>query len=209
MGPIGYSPENGRIHFNRDESPRSCNLGFYSRLGQDMFLFSKTSRPSLGPAQPPIQCTPAVARVLKRTGREVNHFRLVSRLNEWSSTSTSHLCFDSVDRENVTLLLSYSWAAIAQSLATRYELDGLRIESRWRRDFPHRSRPAMWPTQPPIQWVPGCFPAGGVNRPRRGVNHPPPFSAEVKERVEVYLCFTSGPSWPVLRRTLPYSWRSG
>jgi hypothetical protein len=40
-------------------------------------------------------------------------------------------------------------------IATRYGLDGPAIESRWRRDFPHPSRPAVGPTQPPIQWVPG------------------------------------------------------
>jgi len=22
------------------------------------------------------------------------------------------------------------------------------------RDFPHQSRPPLWPTQPPVQWVP-------------------------------------------------------
>jgi len=37
---------------------------------------------------------------------------------------------------------------------TGYGLDGTRIESRWGRDFPHLSRPALGPTQPPVQWVP-------------------------------------------------------
>jgi len=40
-------------------------------------------------------------------------------------------------------------------VATRYGLDGPGIESRWGRDFQHPSRPALGPTQPPIQWVPG------------------------------------------------------
>ena len=39
--------------------------------------------------------------------------------------------------------------------ATRYGLDGSGIESRWGRDFPHLSIPALRPTQLPIQWVPG------------------------------------------------------
>jgi hypothetical protein len=42
-----------------------------------------------------------------------------------------------------------------------------------------------------------------VKQPGRGVDHPPPSSTEVKERVELYLYSPSGPSWPVLGRTLP------
>jgi len=53
----------------------------------------------------------------------------------------------------------------------------------------------------------------GVKRPGRGVDHPLPTSAEVKEGVEINLCSPSGPSWPVQRRTLPLplpgDWNSG
>jgi hypothetical protein len=41
------------------------------------------------------------------------------------------------------------------------------------------SRPAVGPTQPPIQWVPGpIFPA--VKRRKRGADHSLPSSTEVK-----------------------------
>jgi len=64
----------------------------------------------------------------------------------------------------------------------------------------------------PIQTIPGTHPASytmgsgsfpGVKRPWRGVDHPPQSSAEVKERVELYLYSPSGPSWPVPGWTLP------
>ena len=38
--------------------------------------------------------------------------------------------------------------------ATGYGMDGPRIETRRGRDFPNLSRPALGPTQPPVQWVP-------------------------------------------------------
>jgi len=42
-------------------------------------------------------------------------------------------------------------------IATRYGLDGPGIESWWWRDFPHLSRPALRPTNPPVKWVPVLF----------------------------------------------------
>jgi hypothetical protein len=40
-------------------------------------------------------------------------------------------------------------------IATCYGLNGSEIESRWGRDFQHLSKPALGPTQPPVQWVLG------------------------------------------------------
>jgi len=47
----------------------------------------------------------------------------------------------------------------------------------------------------------GSFP--GIKRPGRGFDYPPPSSAEVKERAELYLYSLSGTSWPVIGWTLP------
>ena len=43
-------------------------------------------------------------------------------------------------------------------IATGYGLVGPGIEFRWGRDFPPLSRPALGPTQPPVQWIPRSFP---------------------------------------------------
>ena len=71
----------------------------------------------------------------------------------------------------------------------------------WGRDFSH-TRPVRPRGHRTCYTVgTGSFP--GVERPRRGVDHPPQSSAKVNERVELYFCsFSSGPLWPVLGWTL-------
>ena len=63
-----------------------------------------------------------------------------------------------------------------------------------------------FPTRPDRRWGSPRMDAGffpKIERPGHGVYHPPPYSAEVKERIELYLYSLSGPLWPVLGRNLP------
>jgi hypothetical protein len=62
-------------------------------------------------------------------------------------------------------------------IANGYGPDGAGIESRWGRDFPHLSRPALGPTQPPVYWVPGL--SRGKERPGRDADLSRPSSAVV------------------------------
>ena len=55
----------------------------------------------------------------------------------------------------ILLPLTLNGPGCVVGIATAYRLDGTGIESRCGRDFPHLSRPALGPTQPPVQWVPG------------------------------------------------------
>jgi hypothetical protein len=77
-------------------------------------------------------------------------------------------------------------------IATFSGLGSPGIEFRWRARF-----------SSPVQAGPGAHPASytmdigsspGVKRPGRGVDHPPPYSAKVIERVELYFYSTSEPS---------------
>jgi hypothetical protein len=81
-------------------------------------------------------------------------------------------------------------------IATRYELDGPGIESRWGATFSAPVQTGFGAYRVSCTMGTGSFP--GVERPGRGVDHPPPSSAEVKERVELYLYCPSGPAWSVL-----------
>jgi hypothetical protein len=55
------------------------------------------------------------------------------------------------------------------------------------------SRPALGPTQPPMQWVPGAL-SLGVKWPGRETDHSPPSSTEAKKYVELYLHSPNTPS---------------
>jgi hypothetical protein len=72
--------------------------------------------------------------------------------------------------------------------------------------------PALVRFSTPVHTGPGAHPVSctmgiesfpRVKRPGHDVDHPPPSSAEVKGRVELYLYSPSGPSWPVMGWTVP------
>jgi len=68
-----------------------------------------------------------------------------------------HIC------ENFQIIFNYrNLCLIKQSIycssvgiSTRYGLQGAGIESQWKRDFPHPSRPSLVSTQLPVQCVQG------------------------------------------------------
>ena len=84
-------------------------------------------------------------------------------------------CFRYVRRRRTRMLI---WEDHFMGIATCYGLNGPGIESRWGQDFPHPSRPALGPTQPPIQWVPGL---SRGKRPGRGVDNPPHLAPRLKK----------------------------
>jgi hypothetical protein len=73
-------------------------------------------------------------------------------------------------------------------LFSGYELDCPGIESLRGRDFPHRSRPAIWP---PFKMGTGSFP--GVKSGRRVTLTPQPVQYCGQETVDLYLYFPCGP----------------
>jgi hypothetical protein len=81
-------------------------------------------------------------------------------------------------------------------IATCRGLDDPGIESRWEARFSTYVQTGSGAHPASCTVGTGSFP--GLNRPGCGIDHPPPSSAKVEERVELYLYSTSGPSLSVL-----------
>jgi len=50
----------------------------------------------------------------------------------------------------------------------------------------------------PASYLVGARSLPGIEWPGHGIDHPPPYSADVKERVGLYPYSLSGPSWTVV-----------
>jgi hypothetical protein len=74
------------------------------------------------------------------------------------------------------------WVGLDSSvdIATHNGLNGPGIETRWTSDFLHGVPPIFLYGEYRINFL-------GVKEPGRGVDHPPLYSSEVKEGVELYL----------------------
>jgi hypothetical protein len=119
----------------------------------------------------------------------------------WKNNMNMWIGFKSTNR----ILSRILWAFIkvfflTSGAGTRYGLDGPGNESRWEATF---SAPVQTcPRAHPASYTMGIGSFPGVKRPGRGVDYPPPSSARVEGRAELYICSPSGPSWPVLGWTL-------
>ena len=118
-------------------------------------------------------------------------------LSAWSNCDPTERIFM---KFNIWVFLEAGGRHSSVSTATRYGLDGPGIESQWECII-FRTRPdLLWGPPSLLYNVYRVFP--GIKRPGRGVGHPTPSSAEVKERVQLYLYSPSGTSLPVVGRIL-------
>ena len=163
-------------------------LGIESRWGWN---FTHSSRPTVGPHPASYTMGAGSFPGVMRPGRGVDHPPPSSAVVE--ETAQLYLYFPSRSSWPVT-----GWTYIIYLLLL-YSVRGLNPgEGEIFRTCPDR------PWGPPSLLYNGYrLSSPGVKRPGRGVDHPPPSSADVKERVGLYLYSTSGPSWPDLGCTLP------
>jgi len=149
---------------------------------------------------------------MRRTGLKAKDKRWGgSELNTWWAPLKALMIFWVLDNEgisswaeNLTKSFFRSWSRDnSVHIAARYGLDGPGIESRF--SAPVQTGAGAHPSSYTMgsRYYPGV--KGQGQGP--GVDHLLSCSAEVKERVELYLYSPSGPSWPVLGWTLLYFFR--
>jgi hypothetical protein len=176
--PMGRESNPGLSWTNRKWSPKQCETGNWYFARSPYISYSTGQRVSSQPSW---------------RDRHLGEYQVVTtRINSIT------YCFTNI-------LKYFSWTAVgwdsAVGKATRYGLDGPEIESRCGARF---SAPVQTsPRVNPVSYTMGTGSFSGVNQPGRGVDHPTQFSAEVKEKVELYIFSPSGSSWPVLGR----AWR--
>jgi len=107
-----------------------------------------------------------------------DYVRMTEAAMPWLNITSSHVTTDMLHWKKHTNNMVGRDSVVGRAIA--YGPDSPGIESGWRGDFPH----APW--GPPSLLYKGYqVPFPGVKWPGRGVDHPPRFSADAKERVEL------------------------
>ena len=127
------------------------------------------------------------------------------RILAWTLFRVLKSSFKKLHSYRPSIFLLFLWLGGRNNsvgIETRCGLDCPRFEARWGVRFfaPLQTGPGAHPVFYTIGT--GSFPL--VNRPGRGVDYPPPSSAEVKERIELYICSPSGSLWKFRGRALSY-----
>jgi hypothetical protein len=108
-------------------------------------------------------------------GRTQNQFKPIPHFN---TSIYSNINF------NIILLSTHRRSrGSSVSIVTDYGLDDRGFDPRQRQRIfllAPASRPALVPTQPPVQWVPGVLSPWGKVRPGRDADHSPPSSVVAK-----------------------------
>jgi len=134
---------------------RICNT--YSPCTSVMVIRTRINVTFIGTSPLTFLSLPSLPRLINSfchlTSHFLTHIHKISQFHVGLTRSFLHLLchFLSLASFLYPFLQILSGPGSVAVIATGYVLDGPGIESRWRRDFPHLSTPALGPTQPPVQ----------------------------------------------------------